>query len=119
MFTLRTKQEEKFYQEWKKNNDPNYCPFCNRDLVRKEFQWWILIENRFPYTTIADKHWLLACKRHIKTIWELTEQERAELQSILYQVNSRELDFDQISYNVPARQSIPFHFHLHLIKLKK
>jgi diadenosine tetraphosphate (Ap4A) HIT family hydrolase len=118
MLTLRTIEEEKTYREWKKKNDPNSCPFCNRDLLRKEFKYWIILENRFPYSLISEKHHLLSIKRHIKNLDELTLDEGVELESILYQINTNQIDYDMISYNVPKRQSVPFHFHLHLIKLK-
>lgn len=73
VFTLRTAEGEKIYQRYKENAPKNFCPFCSRDLVRHEFKHWLLMENRFPYTKIAQKHDLLACKRHIKALDELTD----------------------------------------------
>jgi diadenosine tetraphosphate (Ap4A) HIT family hydrolase len=119
IFTLRIITDEENYQKWKKKNKPNYCPFCNRDLIKKEFKYWLIIENRFPYSLIAEGHHLLSTKRHIKCINELTNNEEIELKNILHQINTAQMDYDMISYNTPKRQSIPLHFHLHLIKLKK
>lgn len=119
MFTLRTPEQEKFYQEQKALQDPNWCFLCAKDLCRQEFIHWFICENRYPYSLITKQHDLLACKRHIKTIEELTQEEFQELRSILYQINHRQLGkYDRICYNVPERQSCKFHLHLQLEVLK-
>lgn len=119
MFTLRTEEGEKFYQEQKSLQDPNWCFLCARDLIRQEFRHWFICENRYPYILTNKKHDLLAPKRHIKEIEELTQEELQELFSILYQINHRQLGkYDRVCYNVPIKQSCKFHFHLHLEILK-
>ena len=117
MLTLRTEEGEAFYQSQKKLQDKNFCFLCERDLLRREFKYWFICENRYPYTRVSEKHDLLAIKRHIKTLEELTKEEYDELESIIYQICRRQIDYDQILFNVPHKQSNPFHFHLHLIKL--
>lgn len=116
--SLRTRDAERFYMEEKAKQDTNFCFLCERDLLRKEFKYWFICENRYPYNLVASRHDLLACKRHVKTLDELTIPEIVELESITYQIFKRELDYDQIIFNVPHRQSVPFHLHLHLIRLK-
>lgn len=119
-FTLRTPDLEKVYSEFRKNTDPNYCPFCNRDLMRHEFKYWIVVDNRFPYNKAFVTHHLLAAKRHVRTWEELTREEFEELKSIEYQVMNKEFgDYDVIIINVPARQSVPRHLHFHLAAYKK
>jgi len=116
--SLRTRDGERFYMEQRAKEDKNFCFLCERDLLRKKFRYWFICENRYPYTLVASKHDLLACKRHIKTLNDLTTAEIVELESITYQIFKRELDYDQITFNVPHRQSTPFHLHFHLIKIK-
>ncbi len=118
-FTLRTPEAEHFYQEQKGLQDPNWCFLCARDLLRQEFRHWFICENRYPYTEITKRHDLLAPKRHIKSIEELTKEEFEELKSILFQINCRQLGkYDQVQYNVPEKQSCKFHFHLQLLVLR-
>lgn len=120
VLTLRKPQSEKAYQEWKKKNDPCYCPFCNRDLMRKEFKYFIIIENRFSYDALPiDTHYLLASKRHIKSEDEMTLEERAELKSIEWQIMNKQLGFDSILQNSYDKMSIPSHWHKHLLVYKR
>jgi len=120
LFTLRTPEQEQFYQDQRKNVPENFCFLCERDLLRKEFKHWYICENRYPYTKISDKHDLLACKRHISNIDEMTREELQELDSIIFQIARRQIgNYDQVTWNIPDRQSNRFHFHLHLIKLKE
>ena len=113
---MRTVRDEKNYQEWKKKNDKNYCPFCNKDLVRKEYKYWLILENRFPYTEIASKHYMLAPKRHIKKE-DLTEDEKKEFEFIEFQLE-KSAEFSCIIHNFPHKQSIPQHLHFHVVKYK-
>lgn len=119
IFTLRTKEGERFYREQKKMQDPNWCFLCHRDLLRHEFKHWFICENRYPYTKIAKKHDLLACKRHIRHFDEMTREEMLELDSLIFQISRRQIgNYDAIQWNIPDRQSSPFHYHLHLLGLK-
>jgi len=115
MFTLRTPEAEEFYQKQKALQDPNWCFLCAKDLLRQEFRHWFICENRYPYVRMNKKHDILATKRHVKELEELTQEETQELFSILYQINHQQIGkYHRISYNVPERQSCKFHFHLHL-----
>ena len=116
-FTLRKPESEKRYQDWKKKNDKNYCPFCNLDLLRKEFKHFIILENRFEYDGLEPKiHHLLATKRHISSKEEMTQEELQELDSIEWQIENDQFDYDSIQKNVKRKMSIPTHWHKHLIK---
>ena len=122
-FTLRKRESERIYGEFMKGRrkeNKNFCPFCNRDIMVKEFRNWIIVENRFPYDKVFITHHLLASKRHLRTYEELTNEEVSELKSIEYQVMNKQLgDYDVIIINIPARQSIPRHLHFHLATYKK
>ena len=116
--TLRTEAEEKKYMAIKKKEHKDYCFLCAKDMLREEFKLWFICGNRYPYTQVAEKHDLLAPIRHVKDFSELTEPEIFELIGIMSRVHGRELGYDQVLFNIPHRQSNPFHFHLHLIRLK-
>jgi diadenosine tetraphosphate (Ap4A) HIT family hydrolase len=119
LFTLRKPESEAIYGEFKKRMDKNYCPFCNRDLMRREFKYWIIVENRFPYDKVFKRHDILACKRHIKEWTEMTKDEWAELKSIEYQIMNGEVgDYNLVIINVPKDRSIPRHLHFHLATYK-
>jgi hypothetical protein len=114
-FTLRKPEDEKFYQEQKALQDPNFCFACAKDLIRKEFIYWFICENRYSYTGLMGKHDLLVVKRHVRSIEELTRKEILEWTSIFYQLNNTHPGkYHQMTYNFPERQSCKFHFHLHL-----
>ena len=50
--TLRTNQTEKIYQKYLKEKYDGVCIFCAKDLLIKEYKYWILLKNRFPYNKI-------------------------------------------------------------------
>jgi diadenosine tetraphosphate (Ap4A) HIT family hydrolase len=110
---MRTKNAEKEYKNWRKKNDANYCPFCNKDILIKEFDFWIILKNRFPYTNTV-KHYLLSPKRHIKRKEYLTEDEKIELEKIERELE-KSSEFSYIRLNFHHKQSIPDHMHYHLI----
>ena len=110
---MRTAKEEKEYQQWRIRNDKNYCPFCRKDLLIKEYEFWIILENRFPYKN-TEKHHLLAPKRHLKRKEYLTADEAKELEKIERELE-KSSEFSYIRLNFPHEQSIPGHLHYHLI----
>jgi diadenosine tetraphosphate (Ap4A) HIT family hydrolase len=96
------------------------CPFCTLDQRR------ILIENElgrvirdgFP---ISLGHTLIIPKRHVGSFFDVTEQERASLLSLLDQAKADlETEFSPAGYNIgindgaAAGQTVP-HLHIHLI----
>jgi hypothetical protein len=86
------------------------CPLCDEQSIR-EFVYWRLIPNSFPYDRIAKKHDMLVTKRHVQE-QDLTDDEKAEL----FHIKQNELD--EYPYIVEAHQkqkSIPHHFHLHFL----
>jgi len=81
-----------------------------------EFKEWRVINNRFPYDTIAKVHHLLVPKRQFVNMLDMNEYERAELDGLL----AHELGetYDMIAYNFPKNQSVKSWLHYHLIVLK-
>jgi len=112
---MRTDETQKAYMELKERRDPRSpCPMCSADS-ELDFHYWRIIANDFPYDKIAERHSMLVPKRHIAELRELSAEALAEYDEI----ESKITGFDALLKNLPHDQSIPDHFHLHLIKYKE
>ncbi len=109
---LRTKKTQKIYDEYRKNL-PKGCVLCRTKPV-KDFVYWRLIPNHFPYDKIAQKHQILFPKKHKALLSDLSKNELQEL----YEIQEKTKDFDVSILNFPHQQTIPDHFHIHLIEYK-
>lgn len=115
MPTLRTAKTEKIYAEHKKNGGlSNGCPLCLESAI-KEFKYWRIIDNKFPYDKIAEVHHMITPKRHVAE-GSLDEEEKEELYKIKTTYVAKNYDF--IIEASPRLKTIPAHFHLHLIVQK-
>lgn len=112
--SFRTKECNALYDAYKLTPEfSRGCVLCAREAVR-EFSWWKIIVNKFPYDRVASVHDMLVPKRHV-TEDELSEDEKRELREI----KRTELhDYQFIIEPTPNVKSIPAHFHLHLIVSK-
>lgn len=79
-----------------------------------DFQYWKIIENRFPHSRIADENHLLVLKREC-SIDDIQSVEWVEFLSILQQIGQR---YDTVAYNLPGVRSIKNIVHCHLYRLK-
>lgn len=88
-----------------------------QDLV-KEFDNWVIIENKYPYDAIAKVSHILVSKREVPFKWDLlNEAEIKEFESLReHYLNEH---YDLIWENLPKGQTIPGHFHLNLLVLKR
>lgn len=89
------------------------CPLCVKTPI-KQFKFWKIVVNDFPYDRIAERHDMIVSLRHA-TEQELTPEERDELYEVKY---SNMQEYDIIVEATPQAKSIPTHFHLHLINTK-
>lgn len=112
--TLRTSKTQKEYMSFLQANYDGKCIFCARDLLVKEYKYWILVKNRFPYDRVYEKHCMLATKRHVEELYELTHDEHMELDTLF-----DEIEHNQVILNRRANRSIPRHFHVHLVTIKQ
>jgi diadenosine tetraphosphate (Ap4A) HIT family hydrolase len=96
------------------------CPFCNlsKDRVIDEDRHFVVIRDGYPITLA---HTLVIPKRHVGSIFELEEEERETLFSVLEAAKERLVDeFHPDSFNIgindgpEAGQTVP-HLHIHLI----
>lgn len=116
MATLRTPETEQKYKEWRAENaDYGACIFCEREPL-KSFTYWKIVPNLFPYDRIAERHEVITPLRHV-TSSQLNEEEKKELQTIKDEHLLAEYDF--LLEGTHKTMSVPAHFHLHLVDLKK
>ncbi len=117
MKELRTPKTYDRYQEDKRNGLNDTCFFCegSRQKIVKDFEYWKVVENNYPYDAVADISHLIFPKRHIKKDG-LNQEEKNEFEVIRsnFVVES---GYDYILEAV-AKSSIPNHMHLHLLTLE-
>jgi hypothetical protein len=110
--TFRTKEtEEKYYLDKCNPNTPEGCAICAKEPILK-FKYWKIIENSFPYDRISTLHHMIAPLRHTK-FGDINQVELDELKEI--RDNEIDKTYGCIIESTSLTQSIPKHFHLHLI----
>lgn len=112
MFTFRTKETQKLYDDAKKKHGS-----ISFDLSHPlmNFNLWAIIPNAFPYDLVTRKHHLLVPKRKITSFADMTDAELLELRDIKLRLDQ---DYNCIMENLFNEKSIKDHLHLHLIEWK-
>lgn len=102
------------YQNYQKNGGLSEgCVLCSKQPL-KQFKYWFITVNDFPYDRIAKVHNMLVPFRHI-TESGLEEDEKAEL----LEIKQNHLgEFDFLIEAAEKKRSVPGHFHIHLIAAK-
>jgi diadenosine tetraphosphate (Ap4A) HIT family hydrolase len=114
---LRTEEGNRCYAEHKKAAGPNAAQFSDiQERTIREFEHWYLIENLFPYDKIATVHHLLIPKREVAFGEPMLPGEEEELLRIKKELAP---EYDAMTENFPRNQSVPGHFHLHLLVYKE
>ena len=115
MGTLRTPGSEANYKKLIAEGIlSNGCALCRAESI-KEFQYWKIIHNDFPYDRIAKIHHMIVPKRHIPDA-DLTSSEKEEFEAIKNDYLHKEYEY--IIEATYKNKSIPGHAHLHLIVAK-
>lgn len=118
MASLRSKKTSEKYKKYKANVLPqNQCGLCKKEQEKllKEFKYWRILDNLFPWDRIAKVNHLLVPKKHIVEK-HLTESARKELEFIKSTyVND---NYELMAEATHKKKSIPEHFHMHLIVIK-
>lgn len=109
--SLRTDKDEKAYSRAKKAKTSR--PLHKEPRI-KEWQYWALIDNEYPYSVAFKTHHMLIPKRKVAQ-QNLSKQERTELDNILAELNA---DYDCLQINFVRNQSVRDHFHIHLLEFK-
>lgn len=115
--TMRTEATEASYQLAKTSKNLKQL---SEEPAINEWDYWRLIDNRFPHDRHHERHHLLVAKswgtrEAPKQFWDLTPAALHQLQTILQNLNGQ---YDVVKYNFPAIQSVPTVCHLHLLNLK-
>lgn len=121
----KTHKGEMNYRSIKKTRKGSVgCNFCGfddlkKDEVIKEYKYFWLVKNIFPYDIWDDQgvtdHLMLIPKRHIKSIGDMNDAELLEHSKILG-------IYEDLGYSIYARASSNVvksvvHQHTHLLKL--
>jgi diadenosine tetraphosphate (Ap4A) HIT family hydrolase len=117
MFSLRTPETETRYQKYKKNLPDNYCPFCDPKKINppiKEYAYWIIIPNDYPYDGAFSTSDMLVCKRHVESEECLTLNEYEEYIKIRRHILNEGI-YNLIQENSKPRRTVKPHFHIHLL----
>lgn len=114
MFTLRKQESEAKYQSEREARIAGRCPMCDA-LTIEDWKYWKIIKNEYPYDLVAEKHDLLVLKEHTPTI---SRNAWIELNESKYIFEFAPYEYHCIIENLPVRQSVPGHFHYHLIRYK-
>ncbi len=111
---VRTKEMDEKYKKWIADGKLDQgCNLCNAPSI-KDFKYWRIIDNLFPWDQIAKIQHMIIPKRHV-IYKELTPEEKLEYDEI------KLTDMEEYHLSAEAtnkRKSIPGHFHVHLIILK-
>lgn len=82
------------------------------------FNHWLIIESDFPYDNIEDKTHILFSRREVFFDWDLLSlEEKEELFSL--KKGFLKDHYDVVYENLPSGQTVPGHFHLILLVLKR
>lgn len=77
----RTKEmHEKYLNEREEDVRKNPCPLCEAKIL-KTYKHWNLVENKYPYDGVVEKHDMIQPKRHT-TGNDLTDNELDELEKL-------------------------------------
>lgn len=86
------------------------CPFCSSNK-------WKIVPNTFPYDAVAERHDMLVAPRHVN-FESLTKDELYDMRQIIQEITASQT-YDAILWNTPKNQTVPGHFHIHLILWKE
>ncbi len=113
---LRSRAMWEKYQEAPKRTD--FLENPEEFEVVKEYDYWRIIVNQFPYDNVAEVHHLLAPIEKYATEAQCPEPVAEEIQKILLELDVDDY-YDCIMQNFTVAQSIPAHLHYHLLKWKR
>jgi len=111
--TLRTKTTDMAYAEHRRNNPDPPCILCDQDLLIKEYKYWVLLKNRYPYDAVAKRSSMLTTRRHIMYEKELTHEEYQEYLEIKAELFK---EYSCVIENAPKNKTIPMHAHYHFLE---
>lgn len=120
-FTRTREMMDKYVEmmQQRKASGIDVNPFKDwKDHAIKEFNHWFIIPNDYPYDAIASVNHMIAPKREVAFNWQLLSDEEEDELDLLKATYLNE-HYDVVYENLPKGQTIPAHFHLHLLVLKR
>lgn len=112
---LRTQESEERYQKLiAAGYLQGACKLCEASSL-KDFEYWRIIRNDFPYDLIAKVHDMIVPKRHVMENC-LSAEEQKEYGEI--KAGYIGAAYTHVIEPTLGLKSIPEHFHLHLIVAK-
>ena len=117
--TLRLPKTQSSYVKYLENEYDGSCIFCaKKELlpitdIERAAKDWIVVKNKFPYDKIFKNHIMIAPSRHVGDVWELTDDERKQLDMLLDKKK-----YTMCILNKRESRSIPQHLHYHLVTIK-
>jgi diadenosine tetraphosphate (Ap4A) HIT family hydrolase len=104
--------------------DPHHCPFCHleKSRIHLESEFATAFLDAFPVT---EGHTLVVPKRHVASLFDLSDEEQAGVWKLLAQVRAKlmaELNPDAFNVGIndgqAAGQTV-MHAHVHVIPRRK
>jgi hypothetical protein len=90
------------------------CKLCEKPAL-KQFAHWKIVINDYPYDSIAEVHDMIVSLRHVRedglSSEELSEYKRIKEEHLMG-------TYQYILEATHGSQSIPSHYHLHLINAR-
>lgn len=112
--TLRSKKYESTYQRTIKQNKTRTITSIE---TIKDFVYWKIVPNDFPYDMVYETSHMLVLKRRASDMSRLDPSELNELIEIKEcYINDK---YDQIIENLSTKRSVKNIYHLHLVRLYK
>lgn len=111
--SLRRRKSEQRYQLAKITNAT--VPLQYERSIR-EFKYWRLIDNRFPYDAAYSTSHMLVPKRLVPVYGKLRIWERRELRRLL---DTELTHYNQVIENMSNTRSVMVLYHLHLLIFHK
>lgn len=119
MQSPRSEKSQAAYEAFKKAHDtePERLEHFNLDdeTIIKQYTYWAIIENRFPYDNMARTNHLLVSKRPIESHYHGTPEEQDEFHTIMQELADDGF-YDARIENFPKVKSVKQYAHVHLIQ---
>lgn len=106
---LRTPATEKRYREYLASGGKNDWATC---YAIREFTYWKIIRNKFPYDAVATQHDLLIPKEPFIKFYDMPEEYITEFHGV---TNLMELFYESQLKNSPHKRTVAEWWHLHLL----
>jgi len=114
----RHKETQDAYAQFKKQHEDNTDLLqsfnFDNEIILREFTYWYIIKNRFPYDKMAKVNDMLVSKRAIGSHYNGTQEEQEEYHTIL-QLLAKEGFYDAMIENFPKVKSVKKFAHTHLV----